>query len=226
MISTADSDALNAAHINAIRTFPGSGIVPWGSRTLDRSRIENRFIATVRTRDWIAASIGRSLAFASVEDNADPLWTRIRTMTFNFLYSLYLQGALVGAKPEEAFFVRCDSSTTTAADVAAHRVNLLVGLALIRPAEFDVFTLSASTFDPARPDPDPILHWRATPDVLRLAFPTAPGFRYEMESVAAFPTLVWTGIGSATDGDGSWRQVSIPMTGPQEFYRLRIVPGR
>ena len=225
-MSTADLDALNTNHISSIRQFAGTGIVPWSARTLDRSNLDDLFISVVRTRGWVAASVERALAFAAIEDNAPPLWNEITTLVQNFLQSLYQQGALVGSTPSQAYYVRCDATTTTAADVAAHRVNLIYGLALIRSSEFFVTNLSAATYDTARPTPVPAIDLRGLGGDLRLAFPTVAGFNYTLESSAILPASIWDEAEPPITGDGAWRAPVIPITSAETFYRLRIESAR
>ena len=225
-LNTADLDALNTNHISSIRQFAGPGIVPWGARTLDRSNLDNLFISVVRTRGWVAASIERALGFAAIEDNAPPLWSQITTLVQNSLHSLYQQGALVGSTPAQAYFVRCDATTTTAADIAAHRVNLTYGLALIRASEFFVTNLSAATYDSLRPAPVPALDVRRLGVELRLTFPTVAGFNYTLESAATLPANIWEEVIPTVSGDGAWRTPVFPITSAEAFYRLRIESAR
>lgn len=226
VLGTSDSDLLNASNVNPIREFPGTGIVPFGARSLDRSNADNRFIVAVRTRGWIAASLERSLAFAAVADNGEPLWSQIRAMVENFLSSLFRQGGLVGRTSEEAYFVRCDATTTMPADMAAYRVKALYGLALLRPNEFDITILSAPAYDVARPVKRPAINVRAVTGNLVLAYPTVAGFSYALEVSATLQPGAWTAGGPSMEGDGAWRRPVIPMTAGHAAYRLRITPGR
>lgn len=226
VLGSSDSDLLNASNINPIREFPGSGIVPFGARSLDRSNADNRFIVAVRTRSWIAASLERSLAFAAVADNGAPLWSQIRAMAENFLSSLFRQGGLVGRTPEEAYFVRCDATTMTPADIARHQVKVLYGLALLRPNEFDITILSAPAYDVARPAPRPAINVRAATGSLVLAYPTIAGFSYVLEVSATLQPGTWAAGSPSIDGDGAWRRPMIPMTADHAVYRLRITQWR
>lgn len=225
-LNTADLDLLNTNHISSIRQVVGAGIVPWGARTLDRSSTGNLFIYVVRTRSWVAASIERSLAFAAIADNAPPLWSQITMLVQDFLHSLYQQGAFVGSTPAQAYFVRCDATTTSATDIAAHRVNVIYGMALLRASEFDITSLSAATYDSLRPAPAPTLHPRSLAGDLLLAFPTVAGFDYALESKGDLQSNIWEGVGAPMGGDGSWRTPAIPMIGGRAFYRLRITAAR
>lgn len=225
-LSTSDGDLLAANHINQVRQFAGTGIVPWAARTLDRADIENRFIAVVRTRDWIAASLTRALAFTATADNGEPLWSQIRTLAGNHLFNLYQQGAFVGTTPNSAYFVRCDASTTSAADLAAHRVNLLYGVALIRADEFDVTQLTAPTHDAARPAPVTALLSRHLGGQFEFAYPTVAGFQYVLQFNLGLNPADWEPSGAVVNGDGAWRRPAGSMTTEQGFYRLRINSAR
>jgi len=225
-LTTTELDSLNTNQICSIRQFVGTGIVPWGARTLDRSNVDNRFISVVRMREWVAASIERSLAFAATADNATPLWSQITTFVQDFLHSLYQQGALVGTSPSQAYFVRCDATTTTASDIAAHRVNVLYGMALLRASEFDITTLSAATYDSLRPVPVPVLRPRSLSGELLLPYPTVAGFNYVLESKQDLQSTTWESIGGPISGDGAWRTPAIPITGDRAFYQVRITPTR
>jgi uncharacterized protein len=93
---------------------------------------------------WIGLSIESGTQWAAHEPNAGPLWRTLREQVSQFMLSLHRQGALQGITPDEAFFVRCDATTTSAADIAAGRVNILVGFAALRAAEFAVLTVRQS----------------------------------------------------------------------------------
>ncbi len=225
LLSTAQSDSLTAQNVNAIRQFTGVGIVPWGARTLDRTNADNRFISVVRTRQWIAACLERALAFAAIEDNAAPLWSQIRSLADAFLLAPYQQGAFAGSTPSEAFFVRCDATTTSAADIAAHRVRLLYGVALLRAGEFDLTQLTAPTYDSARPAPAAALHLRKIEGELQLAYPTVAGFDFVLQSRADLQAGDWMD-GPPVRGDGAWRTEGEAFSGDRGFRRLRITPAR
>lgn len=225
VLSASESDFLTTHNIDPIRQFSGIGIVPWAARTLDRTNTGNRFISVVRTRAWVAASIERALAFAATQDNAAPLWTEIRDTAGAFLNSLYQQGAFAGSTPAQAYFVRCDATTTSAADIAAHRVNLLYGIALLQPSEFDVTQLSATTYDSQRPVPVPKIRVRNEANNLLPAYQTIAGFSYTLELSADLESSSWTGAAPTVTGDGAWFTPVIPMSESRGFYRLRVTPA-
>jgi phage tail sheath protein FI len=111
----------------------------WGARTLagaDAAAPEWKYVAIRRLALFIERSIEKGIAWAVFEPNDEPLWIRLRRDIEDFLMNLFQHGAFTGRKPEEAFFVRCDRSTTTDADIDGDRVNVLVGFAATKPAEF------------------------------------------------------------------------------------------
>ena len=198
-------------------------VVPFGARTLDRSNFENRYLPVVRTRGWIASSIERGLAFAALADDADPLWSQITTSVSAFLHGLWLQGALFGTTPVHAYFVHCDATTNSAADIAAHRVNVLYGAAYLTPDEFYLDELSAQTFDGARTPNIPALQAHNFGGNLQLAFPTEAGFDYTLESSVDLAAAPWLGVLTIT-GDGAWHSAVAPIMPGDFFQRLRIAP--
>lgn len=134
-------DPRTGKSINAIRFFPGKGILVWGARTLDGGSNEWRYISVRRTTIMIGQSIKRALQPFVFEPNAAATWTRIRSMVENFLNQLWRQGALVGTKPEQAYLVRIGQGITMSEhDVSDGVLKLSVMLALLRPGEFHVLT--------------------------------------------------------------------------------------
>ncbi|MBI1177235.1 hypothetical protein GC207_07320 [bacterium] len=225
-LTSTDSDNLNAQNINAIRSFPGTGVVPWGARTRDLQDAENRYVPVARTGMWMAASISRALAFAAINDNDATLWSQVRAMVESFLNTLWRDGAFQGIKASDAYFVRCDSSTTTAADILNHRANLIYGVALLRPAEFSITSLTFPTFDPDRAPPEPVLESATVDGELQFAVPTAAGFNYVWESTTDPAIGPWKEISALTLGDGSWLRAAYPTKAARSFFRLRVAPAR
>jgi phage tail sheath protein FI len=125
----------------AIRRFPGSGIVIWGGRTLT-SDPEYRYIALRRMAIYLRVSIFNGIQWAVFEPNDLNLWSQLRLNINAFMMTLFRQGAFQGAMPGQAFFVKVDSETTTQADIDNGVVNILVGFAPLKPAEFVVVKLS------------------------------------------------------------------------------------
>ncbi|MGN6751087.1 MAG: phage tail sheath family protein [Intrasporangium sp.] len=129
------TEALAQLRINAIRSFPGTGPLVWGARALGTDP-EWAYVPTRRMAILLEQSIARGLRWATFEPNAEPLWGRVRVRVEEFLHQLFRSGAFPGSKPEEGFFVRCDRSTMTQADIDDGVLRILVGFAPTRPAEF------------------------------------------------------------------------------------------
>lgn len=143
-ITEAEQSAINPRGVNALRAFPGRGLLVWGARTLSADP-EWRYIAARRLATMVTGSIGRSTGWVAFEPNDTPLWISLRGAIDNFLTGLWRAGALAGVKPEQAFFVHCGlNQTMTQADIDAGRVLVEVGLAVARPAEFTLLRLSWS----------------------------------------------------------------------------------
>ncbi|QHQ36682.1 phage tail sheath C-terminal domain-containing protein [Algicella marina] len=143
-LSDPENGVLNPLGLNCLRTFPVYGTVAWGGRTLfgaDARASEWKYIPVRRTALYIEESLYRGTQFAVFEPNDEPLWSQIRLSVGSFMNNLFRQGAFQGASPQEAYFVRCDSSTTTQADIDLGIVNILVGFAPLKPAEFVIISL-------------------------------------------------------------------------------------
>lgn len=137
-LTDAEGGRLNPLGVNCLRSFPGTGPVLWGARTAD---VEWRYLAVRRTALFLAESIARGLRRATFEPNDEPLWASIRADIGAFLHELFGRGAFAGTTPRDAYFVRCDSETTTRADIDSGVVNVVVGFAPSRPAEFVLLRL-------------------------------------------------------------------------------------
>ncbi|OJH34503.1 phage tail sheath family protein [Cystobacter ferrugineus] len=137
----AHQDALNPLGINVIRVQPAAGAVVWGSRTL-RPDSEWRYVPVRRTAIFLRKSIYNSIQWAVFEPNDQNLWASLRVTITAFMEQLFRQGAFAGKTTREAFFVKCDEETTPEADQIAGIVNVWVGFAPLRPAEFVVVKLS------------------------------------------------------------------------------------
>lgn len=127
--------------ICAIRKFPASGIVVWGGRTVS-SDPEYKYIAVRRMAIFLRVSIFNGIQWAVFEPNDEPLWASLRLNIGTFMNNLFRQGAFQGASPSDAYFVKCDSETTTQGDIDVGIVNVLVGFAPLKPAEFVVVKIS------------------------------------------------------------------------------------
>ncbi|HEV2708108.1 MAG TPA: phage tail sheath subtilisin-like domain-containing protein [Pyrinomonadaceae bacterium] len=139
-ITDAEQDTLNPIGANVIRTFPASGMVVWGARTLGGA--EWRYIPVRRTAIFLEQSIYNGIQWAVFEPNDEGLWSSLRLNINAFMMLQFRAGAFQGRSANEAFFVQCDNKTTTQADIDAGRVNILVGFAPLKPAEFVVLRLS------------------------------------------------------------------------------------
>lgn len=145
-----EQDFLNPVGVNVIRSFPASGVVVWGARTLaTRSDPAYRYIPVRRLAIFLEQSIYAGIQFAVFEPNDEPLWSALRLNIGAFMFLQFRAGAFQGRSPKDAFFVKVDSTTTTQQDVDAGRVNILVGFAPLKPAEFVVLQLTQKAGEPA-----------------------------------------------------------------------------
>jgi hypothetical protein len=144
--TNAQLDTINTSvdPINAIRNVPGAGIVIMGGRTLENTP-NNRYINIRRSLIYIKKELTDRASFAVFENNDEKLWLDIRTALGTFLRNYWNEGGLRGADPSQAFYVKCDSSTTSFSDIQNGRVNIEVGVALQYPAEFVVIKLGQLT---------------------------------------------------------------------------------
>ena len=139
-----ENGLLNPLGINVLRTFPVTGRVVWGARTLrgaDQLADEYKYVPVRRTALYIEESLYRGLKWVVFEPNGDPLWAQIRLNVGAFMNNLFRQGAFQGKTPQEAYFVKCDSETTTQNDINLGIVNIVVGFAPLKPAEFVIIQL-------------------------------------------------------------------------------------
>jgi phage tail sheath protein FI len=134
-------DDLNPNAVNAIRQIPAAGNVVWGTRTC-RPNSEWRYIPVRRTAMFLRKSIYNGIQWAVFEPNDEPLWQSLRATIGGFMEIQFRNGAFQGRTSRQAYFVKCDAETTTEDDRAAGIVNILVGFAPLRPAEFVVLRLS------------------------------------------------------------------------------------
>jgi phage tail sheath protein FI len=143
-LSAAQSDQLNPAGVNAIRRLPGRGIRVWGARTLS-SEPEWRYVSIRRYLASLEHAIRRGIGWVGSESNDPQLWATVRLAVGDFLYQEWRAGRLPGARPEEAFFVRCDRSTMTPSEIANCRLVVSLGCAALKPAEFVMFRITHRT---------------------------------------------------------------------------------
>jgi phage tail sheath protein FI len=143
-LSRAEQDVLNPAGVNCIRFFTREGVRVWGARTLADSASNWRYLNVRRLFCMIEESIANATRWVVFEPNDRPLWKDIERDVSRFLTLLYRQGALTGASPEEAFFVKCDAETNPPEVVDSGQVVTLIGVAPSKPAEFVVFRIGQS----------------------------------------------------------------------------------
>ncbi len=143
-MSDPENGLLNPRALNAIRVFP-NGIVSWGARTMDgfdnSGNDDYKYVPVRRFALFLEESLVRGLKFAVFEPNDEPLWGQIRLTVGAFLNNLFRQGAFAGKTTRDAYFVKVDSETTTQNDINLGIVNVIVGFAPLKPAEFVVITI-------------------------------------------------------------------------------------
>ena len=140
-IMKADQAVLNPASVNCLRFFSREGVKLYGARTLAASASENRYVPVKRLMMLISLSIERGTGWVVFEPNDLFLWAKIRRDVSAFLTILWRQGALMGAAPEEAFFVKCDRETNPQETIDAGQVITVIGVAPVKPAEFVIFRI-------------------------------------------------------------------------------------
>lgn len=139
-----ENGELNPLGINCLRAFPATGRVIWGARTLDgadRLASEWKYIPVRRLALFIEESLYRGTQWVVFEPNDEPLWAQIRLNVGAFMNNLFRQGAFQGKTPREAYFVKCDKETTIQNDIDRGIVNIIVGFAPLKPAEFVIIKI-------------------------------------------------------------------------------------
>ena len=143
-LTDAENGELNPLGINCLRAMPAVGRVIWGARTLDgddRLASEWKYIPVRRVALFIEESLYRGTQWVVFEPNDEPLWAQIRLNLGAFMHNMFRQGAFQGKTPREAYFVKCDKETTTQNDINLGIVNIVVGFAPLKPAEFVIIKL-------------------------------------------------------------------------------------
>lgn len=136
-------DATSGKSINAIRTFTGKGVLIWGARTLAGNDNEWRYVPVRRFFSFVEESVKKATEFVVFEPNDANTWLRVKTMIENFLAKQWRDGALAGATTGDAFFVRVGlGQTMTSLDILEGRMNVEIGMAAVRPAEFIILKFS------------------------------------------------------------------------------------
>jgi uncharacterized protein len=144
VLTDLQNGTLNKVGVNCIRAFPNTGVISWGARTLrgdDQLADEYKYIPVRRLALYIEESLFRGTQWVVFEPNDEPLWAQIRLNIGAFMHSLFRQGAFQGKSPKDAYFVKCDGDTTTLDDINRGTVNIIVGFAPLKPAEFVVIKI-------------------------------------------------------------------------------------
>ncbi len=149
LLNKAQQDVLNPEGVNCFRFFEGRGFRLWGARTIS-SDPEWKYVNLRRYFAYRAHSIDRGTQWAVFEPNGEALWANVRRTIEDFLFNEWQMGALLGDKPEKAYFVKCDRSTMTQNDLDNGRLVCLIGVAALRPAEYVIFRIGQWTADARR----------------------------------------------------------------------------
>ena len=143
-VNDQENGQLNPKGVNVLRSFPAFGRVSWGARTMrgsDSQADEYKYIPIRRLALNIEESLYRGTQWIVFEPNDEPLWAQVRLNIGAFMHGLFRQGAFQGKTPRDAYFVKCDGETTTQNDINLGIVNIIVGFAPLKPAEFVVIKL-------------------------------------------------------------------------------------
>jgi uncharacterized protein len=143
-LTDSENGQLNPLGINCLRAFPVNGKVVWGSRTMrgaDQQADEYKYVPVRRLALFLEESLYRGTQWVVFEPNDEPLWAQIRLNVGAFMHNLFRQGAFQGTTPKEAYFVKCDKETTTQNDINSGIVNVVVGFAPLKPAEFVIIKI-------------------------------------------------------------------------------------
>ena len=143
-LSDKENDELNAHGINCLRVLPRAGVVVWGARTmhgLGRPVYQWKYIGVRRLAMFIEESLYRGTQWVVFEPNDERLWSQIRLILNRFMNDMYKSGAFPGKIPKEAYFVKCDSDTTSQMDICNGVINIVVGFAPLKPAEFVIIRI-------------------------------------------------------------------------------------
>jgi phage tail sheath protein FI len=141
VITMGEHDMLNPVGVNCIRSFPGRGTRIWGARTLS-SDPAWRYINVRRVFNYVESSLMGGTQWVVFEPNDKDLWQRVIRTIRSFLYRVWLDGALFGENPEQAFYIKCDDETNPSEVIEAGQLICEIGLAVVKPAEFVVFRLA------------------------------------------------------------------------------------
>jgi phage tail sheath protein FI len=150
LLDRAEQQVLNPLGINCLRFFQGRGYRVWGGRTIS-SDPEWKYVNVRRYIAFLERSIERGTQWAVFESNAPALWENVRQTIQDFLFNEWRQNHLLGSKPEQAYFVRCDRTTITQSDLDNGRLICLIGVAVLKPAEFMILRIGQKTADSSGP---------------------------------------------------------------------------
>ena len=146
LLNKAQQDILNPEGVNAFRFFEGRGYRLWGARTIS-SDPEWKYVNLRRYFAFLERSIEKGTQWVVFENNSERLWGNVRRTVEDFLFNEWKSGHLMGTKPDEAYFVKCDRSTMTQNDIDNGRLICLIGVSPVRPAEFVIFRIGQWTVD-------------------------------------------------------------------------------
>ena len=144
LLTDLENGVLNQVGVNCLRTFPIYSSICWGARTLEGADLiasDWKYIPVRRTTLFIEESLFRGTKWVVFEPNDEPLWAQVRLNIGAFMQDLFRKGAFQGSTPREAYFVKCDSETTTQSDINNGIVNIEVGFAPLKPAEFVIIRI-------------------------------------------------------------------------------------
>ena len=144
LINTAQQDVLNPIGVNCFRSFTDRGIRLWGARTIS-SDPDWKYLNVRRYFAYVEHSLDKGTQWLVFANNDEVTWANVTQTVSDFLFNEWRNNALMGAKPEQAYFVRCDRSTMTQNDIDSGRLVCLIGIAVIKPAEFVIFRISQFT---------------------------------------------------------------------------------
>jgi hypothetical protein len=144
MLNKGQQDVLNPIGVNCFRYFVGRGYLLWGAR-MATTDTDFTYVNLRRYMNYLKYSIDLGTQYVVFENNGPDTWRATQQLVYDFLYNEFLNGRLFGTAPAQAFFVRCDQTTMTANDIANGRMVTLIGVALLRPAEFVIFRIGQLT---------------------------------------------------------------------------------
>ena len=146
MLNKGQQEVLNPEGVNCFRYFEGRGMRLWGARTIS-SDPEWKYVNLRRYFAYLERSIDKGTQWAVFEPNGERLWANVRRTIEDFMLNEWQSGALLGDRPEKAYFVKCDRSTMTQNDLDNGRLVCQIGVAALRPAEFVIFRIGQWTAD-------------------------------------------------------------------------------